>query len=81
MTVSVFAADSDSLCALSRSLFAHLLCRFSPAPFLSHLSQPTDVLLFEIELYSTVGVSSSEAQLAFMFFFLLFFAAPPSRSG
>lgn len=62
MTVPVFAADSDSLCALS--LHAHLLSHFGLNPFLSQLSQQTDVLLFEIELYSTVGVSSSEAWLA-----------------
>lgn len=71
MTVSVFAADSDSLCALSLSPFAHLRSHFSPAPFLSQLSQQTDVLLFEIELYSTVGVSNSGAQLALMYIFFL----------
>lgn len=54
---------------LCLSLFAHLLSHFSPAAFLSQLSQQTDVLLFEIELYSTVGVSNSEARLALMGFF------------
>lgn len=77
MTVSVFAArQSFSLCFVSLSLYS-----FSPDPFLSQLSQQTDVLLFEIELYSTVGVSRSKARLALMFFFLLRTAAnslPPS---
>ncbi len=67
MTVSVFA-DSDSLCALSLPPFAHLLPCFFPVPSLSQLSQQTDVLLLEMELYSTVGVSGSEAQLALMIF-------------
>ena len=61
MTVSVFAANSDSLCALFLPPFAHLLSHFSPVLVVSQLSQQTDVLLFEIELYSTVGVSGSEA--------------------
>lgn len=59
MTVSVFAADSDSLCALSLSLFVHLLVHVPQSPFLSQLSQQTDMLLFEIQLYSTVGISRS----------------------
>lgn len=67
ITVSVCAADSDSLCALSLSLlFAHSLPHFSPAPFRSQSSQQTDVLLLDIELYSTVGVSNSGAPLALM---------------
>lgn len=57
MTVSVFVAHSGSLYALS--LVSHSL----PLAF-SQLSQQTDVLLFEIELYlelySTVGVFSRE---------------------
>lgn len=76
MTVSVFAADSDSFCALSLSLFfAHLLSHFSPVPFIFNKQ-----MCFCLKLNCTVGVSSSEAPLALMgfFFFLLSFLLLPS---
>lgn len=85
MTVSVFAADSDSFCALSLSLFfAHLLSHFSPVPFIFNKQ-----MCFCLKLNCTVGVSSSEAPLALMgvFFFLAFFfiaaisLPSPSHSG
>lgn len=76
----VLMHDCVSVC--SQTVIPSVLClslalySFSPAPFLSQLSQQTDVLLFEIELYSTVGVSRSKARLALMCFFSYFVLLP-----
>lgn len=67
MTVSVFAADSDSFCALSppRSGFAHLLSFFPPVAFISSRQ-----MCFCVKSSCTVGVWSSGAPLASTLFFI-----------
>lgn len=67
MTVSVFAADSDSFCALSpsRSGFAHLLSLFPPVAFISSRQ-----MCFCVKSSCTVGVWRSGVPLALTLFLI-----------